>query len=55
MNINWVIIGIVVFLGLVVIIFLIRSNTTDKKNLLKFYKSENAIKDKKDLDDKEVY
>ena len=55
MNINWVIIGIVVFLGLALIIFLIRSNNIDKKKLLKFYKKENAINDKKDLDKEDVY
>ena len=55
MNINWVIIGVVVFFSLALIIFLIRSNAIDKKKLLKFYKRENKIEDKKDLDKEDVY
>ncbi len=40
MEINWIIVGLVLFCGLILIVFLIRKNQKDKKKYKKFLNND---------------
>ena len=52
METNWIIVGIAAFAAILLIIFLIKRNKKDEKELIEYLDKEELNKDK---DDNEVY
>jgi hypothetical protein len=50
MEVNWMFLGIVAFLAIILIIYLVRRNLKDKKEVTKFFIDEDKTKKEFELD-----
>lgn len=55
MEINWVIVGIVLVSAIVLIVFLIKKNQKDKKDVTAFFNKDTAVRKESELDEDEDY
>ncbi len=54
MEVNWIIIGSVLFLGILIVFFLIRKNSKDKKEVVEHFNEEAAIFPEEDSEANDV-
>lgn len=54
MEINWTILGVLAFCAIVLVVYLIRKNLEDKKEVTKFFNDEIKTEKKIELDDDEL-
>lgn len=45
MEVNWIIIGIVLFFAILLVVFLIKRNQKDEKNLEKYYNKQHKLEE----------
>ena len=51
MEVNWTVLGIVAFCAIILIVYLIRRNRKDEKDMEKFFNEDNIIEKEADTDD----
>jgi hypothetical protein len=54
MEVNWTVLGIVAFCAIILIVYLIRENLKDKKEVTKFFTGQIKTEIKVDSDDDEL-
>jgi len=54
MEVNWTVLGIIAFIAIILIVYLIRKNLKDKTEMEKFFNEEIKTGKKSDLDDDEL-
>ena len=54
MEVNWTVLGIVAFCAIILIVYLIRKNLKDKKEVEKFFNEDVKTKKKVESDDDEL-
>ena len=54
MEVNWIIIGSVLFLGILIVFFLIRKNSKDKKEVVEHFNEEAVIFPEEDSEANDV-
>ena len=55
MEANWTALGIIAFCAIILIVYLIRKNLKDKKEVTKFFNEEIKTKKKIELDDEDEF
>lgn len=55
MEINWIIIAVVLVCAIALILYLIKKNQKDKKDVTKFFNSDTTIRKESELDEEEEY
>jgi hypothetical protein len=55
MKINWIIIAVVLVCAIALIIYLIKRNQRDKKDVTKFFNTDTTIRKESELDEEEEY
>jgi preprotein translocase subunit YajC len=53
MEVNWTVLGILAFCAIILIVYLIRRNRKDEKDVEKFFNEEKIIEKESDKDDVE--
>jgi len=51
MEVNWTVLGILAFCGIILIVYLIKKNSKDKKEVTKFFNDEIKTEKKYEFDD----
>jgi hypothetical protein len=51
MEVNWTVIGILAFCAIILVVYLIRRNRKDEKDVEKFFNEEKIIEKETDTDD----
>ena len=55
MEINWIVIAAVLVCAIVLILYLIKKNQRDKKDVTKFFNTDTTIRKESELDEDEEY
>ncbi|MFV5693175.1 hypothetical protein ACM55K_14215 [Flavobacterium sp. LT1R49] len=55
MEINWVIIAVILVGAIALILYLIKKNQIDKKEVTKFFNTDTTIRKESELDEEEEY
>ena len=55
MEINWIIVAVVLVGALVLILYLIKKNQRDKKDVTTFFNTDTRIKEESELDEEEEH
>ncbi|MFV5690039.1 hypothetical protein ACM55M_15590 [Flavobacterium sp. ZT3R25] len=55
MEINWVIIAVILVGAIALILYLIKKNQKDKKEVTKFFNTDTTIRKESELDEEEEY
>ena len=55
MELNWIIIAVVLVCAIALILYLIKKNQRDKKEVTKFFNTDTTIRKESELDEEEEY
>jgi uncharacterized membrane protein len=55
MEINWIIIAVVLVGAIILILYLIKKNQRDKKDVTKFFNADTTIRKESELDEEDEY
>jgi uncharacterized membrane protein len=55
MEINWIIIAVVLVGAIILILYLIKKNQRDKKDVTKFFNTDTIIRKESELDEEDEY
>jgi uncharacterized membrane protein len=55
MEINWIIIAVVLVGAIILILYLIKKNQRDKKDVTKFFNTDTTIRKESELDEEDEY
>ncbi|MFV5696510.1 hypothetical protein ACM55G_13855 [Flavobacterium sp. LB3P122] len=55
MELNWIILAVVLVCAIALILYLIKKNQRDKKDVTKFFNTDTTIRKESELDEEEEY